>query len=272
MAKRVAVCVGINDYPGTSNDLSGCVNDAKDWASLLKNQFQFSNITMLLDRNATWSKVTSALQSMIKNSNKGDSLVFTYSGHGSSVPDGDGDEPDGRDEVLCLYDKFLVDDDLRNIIGQLKDGVKLTIISDSCHSGTVTRAQLPKTTGIWATIKKFFNKKDYKRARYMPPQDDKVAMLVARLPLKGRIFSTEGMKDVLVTGCTSTEYSYDAHINGKYNGAMTYHAIQSVKKNPNASYNDFYAELRKRLPSSQYPQTPQLEGSKKNLANKLFTL
>ncbi len=31
MTKR-ALCVGINDYPGTNSDLSGCVNDAEDWA------------------------------------------------------------------------------------------------------------------------------------------------------------------------------------------------------------------------------------------------
>ena len=31
MSKK-ALCIGINDYPGTQNDLSGCVNDANDWA------------------------------------------------------------------------------------------------------------------------------------------------------------------------------------------------------------------------------------------------
>jgi hypothetical protein len=29
MAKKV-LCIGINDYPGTDSDLSGCVNDAND--------------------------------------------------------------------------------------------------------------------------------------------------------------------------------------------------------------------------------------------------
>jgi hypothetical protein len=29
MAKH-ALCIGINDYPGTKMDLDGCVNDAKD--------------------------------------------------------------------------------------------------------------------------------------------------------------------------------------------------------------------------------------------------
>jgi len=30
---KLALCIGINDYPGTVNDLSGCVNDAQDWSA-----------------------------------------------------------------------------------------------------------------------------------------------------------------------------------------------------------------------------------------------
>jgi hypothetical protein len=32
---KTALCIGINDYPGTANDLSGCINDAQDWANTL---------------------------------------------------------------------------------------------------------------------------------------------------------------------------------------------------------------------------------------------
>ena len=30
---KFALCIGINDYPGTDSDLAGCVNDANDWAA-----------------------------------------------------------------------------------------------------------------------------------------------------------------------------------------------------------------------------------------------
>ena len=30
-----ALCIGINNYPGTNMDLAGCVNDANDWADEL---------------------------------------------------------------------------------------------------------------------------------------------------------------------------------------------------------------------------------------------
>ena len=32
---KLALCIGINNYPGTGMDLAGCVNDANDWAALL---------------------------------------------------------------------------------------------------------------------------------------------------------------------------------------------------------------------------------------------
>ena len=35
MTKR-ALCIGINDYPGTGSDLAGCVNDANDWGDALQ--------------------------------------------------------------------------------------------------------------------------------------------------------------------------------------------------------------------------------------------
>ena len=40
MAKKLALCIGINDYPGTDSDLSGCVNDANDWAANLDADFE----------------------------------------------------------------------------------------------------------------------------------------------------------------------------------------------------------------------------------------
>ena len=48
---KYALCIGINDYPGTENDLSGCVNDANDWATALSKR-GFAT-TKMLDKQAT---------------------------------------------------------------------------------------------------------------------------------------------------------------------------------------------------------------------------
>ena len=140
MAKR-ALCVGINDYPGTDSDLSGCVNDANDWAEVLNARGY--EVTRLLDGQATRQALVEALTNLVSTARAGDSLVFTFSGHGSWLPDDDGDEPDGRDEMLCPYDinnqQYLMDDDLAKIFSQKPKDVLLYFISDSCHSGSVAR-------------------------------------------------------------------------------------------------------------------------------------
>jgi hypothetical protein len=88
MAKR-ALCVGINDYPESNMDLNGCVNDAMDWQSLL--QSRGYQVTRLLDGEATRAAIAAQLQQLIGTAADGDSLVFTFSGHGSWLPDNDRD-------------------------------------------------------------------------------------------------------------------------------------------------------------------------------------
>jgi len=85
----------------------------------------------------------------------GDLLVLTFSGHGARLRDlapalaaarpasarnlKIGDEADGIDEVWCLYDGFLLDDELNQRLARLAAGVRVFAISDSCHSGTMLR-------------------------------------------------------------------------------------------------------------------------------------
>lgn len=119
-----ALCVGINDYPGTGSDLEGCVNDARDWQRVLAQRGY--DVTVLLDGKATRAAMVNALTALIGEARSGDTAVFTYSGHGSWLPDQSGDEADARDEMLCPYDvargQYLLDDDLAEISGARRPG------------------------------------------------------------------------------------------------------------------------------------------------------
>ena len=90
------------------------------------------------------------------------------------------------------------------------------------------------------------------------------------IPIKQRFLAEAEMLELLLSGCSDSEYSYDAYINGRYNGAMSRYAIDTIKANSGATFNEFYALLRQALPSQEYPQTPQLEGSDVNKARVLF--
>ena len=76
MGKKFALCIGINDYPGTGSDLSGCVNDANDWGKLLS-QKGFT-VKKLLNKNATRKNILDNLKSLIDKAAKGDSIIFQY--------------------------------------------------------------------------------------------------------------------------------------------------------------------------------------------------
>lgn len=246
---KKAICIGINNYPGMSNDLKGCVNDANDWAELLT-EFGFDT-RVLLDGQGTRENIKAALRDLVSSLAPGDYGVFTYSGHGTYNRDTSEDEPDSYDEALYVYDGILLDDELREILDDLQPQASLTFISDSCFSGTVTRVMDAKS--------------HYAKPRFMP-----VLGYSPLIPVKGRFLAEVEMLELLLSGCSDSEYSYDAYINGRYNGAMSRYAIDAIRADPEATFEEFYSVLRQTLPSQEYPQTPQLEGSEENKSRVLF--
>jgi len=242
-----AVCIGINNYPGIFNDLKGCINDAKDWSALL--QGLGFDVSLMLDSQATRQNVKAALRGLVDATNAGDIAVFTYSGHGTQVVDANSDEGDPYDEAICLYDGNVIDDELRMILRGIHSQATLVVISDSCFSGSVTRIAGEKAI-----------------PRFIPPAYSAAGM-IARKPF---LLPEGDMPEILITGCSDSEYSYDAEFDGRPNGAMTALALRVIMQNPNATYREFHTGLRALLPSEAYPQSPQLEGSDANKDRRLF--
>ena len=79
------------------------------------------------------------------------------------------------------------------------------------------------------------------------------------------------MNHILISGCSNTEVSYDAQFEGNFYGAMSYFATRILKENSNLTYSEFHKKLREKLPNSQYPQSPQLEGNARNKARLVFS-
>lgn len=262
MTKK-ALCVGINDYPfGEDNDLRGCVNDANQWAGLLKDHFDFTDIRQLLNEQATKANLVSEIQRLLTGAKAGDVLVFTNASHGTYQADKDGDESK-FDEAICPHDtdsNLLLDDELRGLFKNIPNGVRLTVISDSCHSGSVTRVvagpdrrnrQLsPKVWG--GTV-------------LSPDQLSAVARGMEKHP-------ESAMKEILLSGCKSNQTSADARIDNDFHGAMSYYAIKAIT---DANYQITYADLHRQLVASleeeNYSQSPQLEGTDEYKNRQIFT-
>ena len=263
--KKQALLVGINDYNGF-NDLQGCINDVTNVRSVLKTYFGYTNndIRVLTDSRATKVNILSRLNKMVKSAENGDSLIFHYSGHGSQIRDREGDElKDHMDEIICPYDMnwedgFITDDMLREILNKLKQGVKMEILLDSCHSGTGTRDIFPGAMAGFESV-------DPVKSRFLSPpvdiecrfQGDEDKMK----PIKS--FRTDKeiiLNHVLWAGCKDSQTSADALIDGNYNGAFSYYFCKHVRENGGKiSRADLFTRVKNSLRYNRYSQVPQLE-------------
>ncbi|MGB1256529.1 MAG: hypothetical protein ACPG51_11745, partial [Thiolinea sp.] len=64
-------------------------------------------------------------------------FLMTYSGHGGQIWDQSGDDPDGKDETLCLFDRQYRDDELNRQLARFTADVKILWISGSLGSPVV---------------------------------------------------------------------------------------------------------------------------------------
>jgi len=263
--KTQALLVGINDYQGI-NDLQGCINDVTNVRSVLKTFFGLSNsdIRVLTDSRATKNNILTRLNAMVKSAGNGDYLIFHFSGHGSQIRDREGDElADHMDELICPYDMnwddgFITDDMFREILQQLKKGVMMEILLDSCHSGTGTRDIIPRRVSGEVSSWPY-------NFRYMhPPVDIECRYLGEEELLKpAKSFRSDKaitLNHVLWAGCKDSQTSADAMIDGKYNGAFSYYLCKHVRESAgNISRAELYTRVKNSLKFNNYSQVPQLE-------------
>jgi hypothetical protein len=265
MANR-AVCVGINDYPGTNMDLAGCVNDAIDWQQLLEGRGY--QVEALHDREATRSRIVDALETLVAQAGDDEAVVFTFSGHGSWLPDDDRDEPDARDEMLCPYDvmkeRYLLDDDLYAIFCAKHAGSRIFMIADSCHSGSVSRYAAAPAEPDRVPAK----------ARFLPPYVFARGNRLLERAIDRAINTPAPTKlrypAVLFSGCQDTEFSYDTSFGGRPNGAFTRVAIDALRDGSITTPRALHDAVRQKLPAPSLPQTPQLFASRGAKVGRLF--
>ncbi len=272
--RRKALLIGINDYKAIS-DLRGCLNDVKNIGSALEKYCGFSSgsIKTLTDANASTAKIKKGITDLVAGAIPGDVLFLHYSGHGSRVPDKNGDETDGWDEILCSWDldwdNPVLDDWLRAAFETVPSGVNLTVIFDSCHSGTATRK-----------IVNPFVKEDIERYVASPWE---LAIVESGRAVRGRTLSKRAkavkkagprttnvkvvnMPDVMISGCRDDQTSADAYIRGSFNGALSYNLTQAIKaKRGKLSYRELHADTLARVADGGYEQVPQLSGAETNL-------
>lgn len=215
-------------YEGWDGRLVACEADATDM-QYLASEHGFST-QVIATNEATAERVSDVLREAAREAVSGDTLFITYSGHGGQVPDINGDErydksPGGtskQDETWVLWNRQFIDDELHAILGEFRRGVRILMLSDSCHSGSVVRVT--------------------------PGQDDLVMLAVARQNMRPRMMTTRRSQEVyrahkemydsiqmatkprskvrinasvvLISGCQDNQYSMDGDYNGLFTGTL----------------------------------------------------
>jgi hypothetical protein len=131
--------------------LRGAVNDARQMAEVLQQRFGFSkeNIVILKDGDATADRILSTLKSFLVDQAKpGDVSFFFYAGHGSRMRNTKSDVASQMDSTILPADATRGVPDIRGkelarIYNQaVGKHVTLTVIQDSCFSGSGARGPL----------------------------------------------------------------------------------------------------------------------------------
>jgi hypothetical protein len=257
-------------YSGWSGDLMACEFDANDMAAIAKSQGMKG--TVLLTKKATRANALAGIRDAAKQLKTGDLFFLTYSGHGGQVPDVTGEEEDKKDETWCLYDGELIDDELYLELSRFTDGVRVLVLSDSCHSGTVTRAAPPEIGSraigrskmmplavamrTYREHQAFYDKLQRDVAQSSGKAgmlDPDVALAHAHLAVSSRLTSIA--KDckaavILISGCQDNQTSMD----GDHNGAFTEHLLQVWDHGKyRGNYAKFHATIKAGMSSSQTP-------------------
>jgi metacaspase-1 len=251
MQKGMSLHIGLNrvdprHYDGWDGQLQACINDALDMSSIARQQ----NIEslMILDQDATRDAVMFALGDAAKKLQPGDYFLLTYSGHGGQLPDGNGDEADGQDETWCLYDGQLIDDELYLALNQFAAGVRILVLSDSCHSGTVVRDMPP----LGARLRQRRMSADLARRVYAANRAHYEACqhAVACVAPKEILRDTIGASVVLISGCQDHQTSMDGPVNGAFTGELLKIWNGGAFR---GGHGIFHREIKKRMPKTQVP-------------------
>ena len=259
MARGISLHLGLNKvdpahYDGWDGALNACESDANDMKAIADSRGFESNI--LLTPDATSDAVISAIEKAAGELGSGDIFLLTYSGHGGQVPDrNDEGEEDRSDETWVAYDREIVDDELYALWAKFQPGVRVLVLSDSCHSGTVTRNIEGDVPNVVATRESA--EAESPRYRAMP-RDVMIATYRANADLYDGIQKSLPSSDeaqvgatvLLISGCRDDQLSLDGFSNGLFTENLLAVWDGGSWRGPYAALHE---AIRARMPSKQQP-------------------
>jgi hypothetical protein len=279
--QKWALLIGINSYPqwAEKHQLKACINDVEAIQQVLTSErfgFPEKHILTLTSPAAngaalaTRQNILAAFESHLIHNEEiqaDDVIVIYYSGHGSYVPDKNGDEEDPYDETLVPCDSGpdhkndIIDDEISNLLERLEARTRnINLFIDSCHSGTVTRAMLDAEEG---------DAED--RVRWLPPPAAAQAVPVPMGPPGTRGTRGMGPSDwlplsdgyVVIAACHAQERARERRFRlFKHYGILTYCLLKALRDvGPETTYYDIWQDVQLEVTKRCRSQHPQIEGA-----------
>ncbi|HEX8139353.1 MAG TPA: caspase family protein [Pyrinomonadaceae bacterium] len=283
--QKWALLIGVNEYPRMQSryHLKGCVNDVNAIEELLASeQFGFprQNILKLTSPAGdgellpTRANILEAFRKHLVENERikaSDIVVVYYSGHGSQIPDEEGDEEDGYDETIVPCDggpdrsrredvTDIRDDEISALLDELAARTtNINLFFDSCHSGSITRVMLAEE-GL-----------SEGQDRYLPPATYEVS---PGLKARRSTVRSMGPSDwlplsdgyVVITACRASERSREENFFSSFwfkrHGILTYYLLKAMRNvGAQSTYRDIWDEVRIEVSKRNPGQSPQLEGA-----------
>jgi hypothetical protein len=253
MAQR-ALLVGVNRYRDPDIPaLYGCVNDIGAVRNMLLTHcgFQVPDVRLLADARATLVNIRSRLRWLVADARAGDRLIFYFAGRGSEIRERpSGQLADVREEILCPHDMnwddgYIVERELRQVFGQLTEGVLLEVVLDTCHAGTDPQDVT-------------------QQSRYLTAPAD-IAARIEDVPLRG-LFPYEQevawcrWSQLVWRASGFRESAVDAYIHGRWHGAFTHYFCRVLDDSRGAtSRAALLRHVQEALEEDGCQQVPQLQ-------------
>jgi hypothetical protein len=218
-------------YGGNWDGASRCAHrDGEAMAALTAALPGFESVP-LITAAATRAAVDRELRRAADELNAGDLLVLSYAGHGAELDDqppgtaGAGDEL--LDQSWCLWDGFLVDDEIRRYLALFRAGVRVLVISDSCFSGSMISIAAHRAPPRWlahgavdatddetlrvvapAVVRMAYQARRgfYARARSLAHKEQGARAIVASV--------------ILLAACKENKITFEGHAHGRFTQAL----------------------------------------------------
>lgn len=270
MYKGVSLHIGINAlnpsyYNNWTGKLNACESDAKAMQKIATQQGFQTNL--LLSETATRENVKEHIGLVSEQLKPGDLFFISYAGHGGQLPDVSGDETDGFDETWCLYNGQFLDDELTLLLSNFDEGVRIFLVSDSCHSGTINRGETAGRPEDDLSPDGIGFRKMYPKEAFLTYRTNRQFYDNIKRDVPGELPKTKASVKS-ITACRDDQSAAD----GKRNGFFTSNFLDAWD---NGNFQGNYEDLFKKIESKMWwktlwngkKQQPVMSGEGPDLGN-----